>query len=187
LNFNSEITLILLPLIPLYMMLYFVFRKPLYEKNYHFKEEQNMFFSKMNQYLRNINLIKINATFQEAHENIETGFKSMFKAALKQQKFSLFFSSSKSLITVISRGVIFFYGGREIIRGNLTIGQFTIISSYFAMMMSSISYYLSFGGEYQNALVSHDRLKEILNEPKEINGDHRIFQINKIELKDVSL
>ncbi|MGV8147121.1 MAG: ABC transporter transmembrane domain-containing protein, partial [Alkaliphilus sp.] len=41
LNFNSEITLILLPLIPLYMMLYFVFRKPLYEKNYHFKEEQN--------------------------------------------------------------------------------------------------------------------------------------------------
>ncbi|UZQ82980.1 ABC transporter transmembrane domain-containing protein [Thermoanaerobacter sp. RKWS2] len=43
---NAKLTLELMALIPLYIFLYFVFRKPLYIRGYELKEKQNEFFQK---------------------------------------------------------------------------------------------------------------------------------------------
>jgi len=43
---NVKLTLVLIPLIPVYVFLYFAFRKPLYKQGYDLKEKQNKFFQK---------------------------------------------------------------------------------------------------------------------------------------------
>ncbi|WP_350343075.1 ABC transporter ATP-binding protein [Proteinivorax tanatarense] len=183
---NVKMTLILIPVFPLYLFLYYIFRKPLYRRNYDLKEKQNIFFSKMNQHLQNVNIVKINATFTEAHEVISNSFKSMFKSLLSHTKLSLLFTNSNSFTMLVANGLIFFFGGREVIRGNMSVGEFTIIKSYFSMIMGSISYFLNFGESYQKALVSYDRLKQILDESKEINGNKKIFNISNIKLENVA-
>ena len=182
---DRKLTMILIPLIPLYLAIYFIFKKPLFKSGYELKEKQNKFFSKMNEQLYNINLIKLNSTFEESQKQLRTSFSTMFESLLKYTRVSYIFSSSDSMTMIISQIIIFFFGGMEIINGNLTIGQFTIIISYFSMIMGCISYYLNLGKSYQDALVSYSRLEEILNEPKEINGDMRIDNIDTIVLKEV--
>jgi ABC-type bacteriocin/lantibiotic exporter with double-glycine peptidase domain len=182
---NRKLTMILIPLIPLYLAIYFVFKKPLFKSGYELKENQNKFFSKMNEQLYNINLIKLNSTFEESQKQLRTSFSTMFESLLKYTRISYIFSSSDSMTMIISQIIIFFFGGMEIINENLTIGQFTIIISYFSMIMGCISYYLNLGKSYQDALVSYNRLEEILNETKEINGDKRINSIDTIVLKEV--
>ncbi|WP_077369140.1 ABC transporter transmembrane domain-containing protein [Anaerosalibacter sp. Marseille-P3206] len=182
---NRKLTMILILLIPLYLAIYFVFKKPLFKSGYELKENQNKFFSKMNEQLYNINLIKLNSTFEESQKQLRTSFSTMFESLLKYTRISYIFSSSDSMTMIISQIIIFFFGGMEIINGNLTIGQFTIIISYFSMIMGCISYYLNLGKSYQDALVSYNRLEEILNETKEINGDKRINSIDTIVLKEV--
>ena len=110
----------------------------------------------------------------------------MFNSLLRYTKVSYLFNSSNSMVTTIARVIIFFVGGMEIINGNLTIGDFTIISSYFTMMIGSVGYFLNLGKSYQDALVSYDRLRQILDEPQEINGTIRLESIETIELINVS-
>ena len=117
----------------------------------------------MNEYLQNIKLIKLHVTFKEENERLQSSFKNMFKSLLSYTKVSYLFGSSNSMVTTIARVIIFFVGGKEIVNGNLTIGNFTIISSYFTMMINSVGF-LNFGKSYQDTLVSYDRLKQILNE-----------------------
>jgi len=183
---NLKLTLILIPLIPIYLFLYFTFRKPLYKKGYELKEKQSKFFSKMNEYLDNINLVKKNATFKEAQVGLDSSFMKMFFSLLKHTKISYLFSSSSSMTMIIAQIIIFFFGGFEILNGSLTVGQFTIINRYFSMIMNSISYFLNLGKSYQDTLVSHDRLEQILDEQKEINGEMQIDDIDTIELNNVS-
>ncbi|TCO59159.1 ABC transporter ATP-binding protein [Caldanaerobacter subterraneus] len=183
---NAKLTLELMALIPLYILLYFVFRKPLYIRGYELKEKQNEFFSKMNDNLQNVKVIKLNATFKEERERLNSAFEKMFNSLLRYTKVSYLFNSSNSMVTTIARVIIFFVGGMEIINGNLTIGDFTIISSYFSMMIGSVGYFLNLGKSYQDALISYDRLRQILDEPQEINGTIRLEGIETIELRNVS-
>ncbi|ACB86002.1 ABC transporter transmembrane domain-containing protein [Natranaerobius thermophilus] len=186
LTINVRLTLILLPLIPLYLGLYYLFRKPLYNKNYELKEKQNKFFSVMNQFLQKTKLIKLTATFREAHNQLEQSFKTMLLTFIKYTKLSLLFSNSDSFTKVLARVVVFFFGGLEIMNGNLTIGEFTIINSYFSMIKNGVSYFLGLGSSYQKALVAYDRLMGVLYQPKETIGEVKIDNINTIQLNDVS-
>ena len=185
-NINYKLTLMLMPLIPLYLTIYFLFQKPLFKSGYDLKEKQNKFFSKMNEQLHNMKLIKLNSTFEESQKQLRGSFSVMLDSLLKYTRISYIFSSSDSMTMVVFQIIIFFFGGMEIIKGKLTIGQFTIISSYFSMIMGCISYFLNLGKSYQDALVSYNRLEEILKKSKEINGKKFMDRIDTIELKNVS-
>lgn len=67
----------------------------------------------------------------------------------------------------------------------MTIGDFTIITAYFNMLLTCTSYFLNLGKEYQQAMVSYSRIREILNTPKEINGSLRINSIESIHLRNI--
>ena len=76
--------------------------------------------------------------------------------------------------------------GIKIIQGELTIGQFTLISSYCNMIIISITYYLTLSENYQNTKASFLRIKEFLEIKKENNGKIILNNINKIEVKNLS-
>lgn len=82
---------------------------------------------------------------------------------------------------------LFIYGGIRVIEGKLSVGNFTIISSYFSLMLSSVRYFFSLGKTLQDTEVSCNRLFQILDVPSEKIGEQRITKIDSIELNHVSI
>lgn len=183
---NYRVGIYLSILIPLDILLYFRFKKPLYITGYEFKEEQNNFFAKMNDQLYNIKLIKINSWFTLLDNELIKQFKILFMSAMKYAKLSFLFSNIDLTISKISTLILFSYGGIEVLNKRLTIGNFTIINAYFAILLSSTTYLLNLGKSYQNALISYNRINEILYTEIECNGNRNIDNIISIELQNVN-
>ncbi|QNO13852.1 ABC transporter ATP-binding protein [Alkalicella caledoniensis] len=183
---NDMLTIIILPLIPIYIMSYFFFKDKIYTLNYDMKEKENDAFSKTQHFLENMKSIKIKGAFEEYNEYIDKKLSNVLTSLLKYTRTSLQFASNKTLIKVVVQVILFYYGGKEIISGNLKIGQFTIMSNYFIMILDNLGFLYSVGEQYQNAKVSMDRILDILSINPEKNGSVLLENIENIELNNIS-
>lgn len=177
--------LVLFILIPIYIGLFLVFRKKMYQTNLSYKEAESHYFEEMNSQIENIKFVKINALKTMFSQNLWTNFHNFFDKLITYAKFSTLFSNLGSFITVCANIIILILGVNEIFDGNLTIGEFTIITTYFNMVIGNIDYFLNFFKNYQTALVSYNRLNEIFSEEKEKIGQNKIKDIEKIKFKHV--
>jgi len=60
--------------------------------------------------------------------------------------------------------------------------MFTVFSAYFGMMLGTLRYFFGLGKKYQDILVSHKRIIEILNIPKEMFGNVVIDNVYSINI-----
>ena len=185
-SLNAIMTLMICLLFPVYILIYLKFRQPLYEMNYKLAEESNEFHGLTNKQISNIKLIKQNAWNDHTNRELEMGFGSLFQTTMKNARLSYIFNNADALVRYMANMIIFIYSGFQIMSGDMTIGQFTMINSYSLMVISSLSTFLGFGKNYRNALVSYDRIMEIHNEPQEYNGAILINTIENISIKDLN-
>lgn len=69
----------------------------------------------------------------------------------------------------------------------MNVGTFTMINTYYAMLIGSVSYFFNFGKSYQEANAAHSRIKEIESIPYMISGDVKIqTQIKRINIENLS-
>lgn len=183
---DYRIGIVLSILLPFEVILYFVFKNPLYKLGYTLKEEQNKFFSKMNDQIYNIKIVKINSWFDQLSKELIQKYNDLYVYVVKYSKISYLFSNIDLTIGQISTLILFSYGSLEVINNKVSIGNFLIINSYFSMMLSSISYLVNFGKTYQDILISYNRLKEILKSNVEFNGSFNLKKIKCIELKNIN-
>ncbi|HHD2753702.1 TPA: ATP-binding cassette domain-containing protein [Clostridium perfringens] len=81
--------------------------------------------------------------------------------------------------------VILYFGITEIIAGNLTIGEFTILSLYFSNIMNSIKYFLVYSNEFQNVKAAYNRILEWLSIDVEQNAELVINKISDIRIENL--
>lgn len=74
------------------------------------------------------------------------------------------------LIPVASTGVLI-YGGTQVIRGELTIGQVMMFTSYLLMLLSPLETLTNTATAVQTNLAGFDRILDILAEPREFQAD----------------
>ena len=67
----------------------------------------------------------------------------------------------------------------------MTIGEFTIINTYFGLLLEAIKYYLNIGKTYQSAKVSLQRMMELESEKEEQNGEQNLENIHTISAKNI--
>lgn len=182
---KTNIMIILIFLILLYLLVYKLFEKPLYEKSYEFMESQSEFFSNLTEQISFVKFIKIHSLKEFFSIRLSNNFKSFFEKAFAYQNTMYIFSSCDNIIHTIAQIVIYFFVGFEIIKGNLTIGMFTIIISYFSKMLNSIRYFFNIGKSYQNNLVSYNRIIDLFSIANQSNGEIKLNQVDKIEFKDI--
>ena len=150
-DINTRISSILILLIPIYILLYFIFKKRLYNLNYKSKESQNLYFGSINSQLENTKFIKLNSLNYILNENLKNKFNIAYESIINITKASNMFSNSGVMITVTANILILLLAINQILNGELSIGQFTIISTYFNTVISSIEYCLSFLDSYQSS------------------------------------
>lgn len=184
--FNFRISLILIFLLITYISAYAIFKKPLQKVNLIFKEKQAEFFNKLYEQLYYIRLIKIHGMLILFIERLQGKFEEIFNISLKQQKIHYIYSGLDNLIITIAQISLYLFGGYAVLKNELSIGQFTIISTYFTMVVQAIRYYFNLGKSIQENLVSYHRMYDIINIQTETYGSYDLESIKNIEISNIS-
>lgn len=172
--------------IPFYIGLYFLFKKPLKNTRKEYIEIHNKFTGVITEQLSLIEEIKTDGTYKQSNSRLKTTFSSVFLYYIRALRIGTIFTSLDSAITLFFQGFNMIYGGVLVARGDLTIGQYTIINVYFSYIIEKMKYFMSLGQSYQEANVSMERIQEIRNLEKEQNGSIVLENIDKIDVRDLS-
>lgn len=185
-SLNLKIGAVFLAVMPIYIGIYSIFKNKLYSARKNYIETYNSFISSMNQQIDNVLYIKLNSLYNFMHKKIKTRFEEFFTYIMKLTKIDSLYGNINNSVDSVANVILFLYGGLEIYKGNLTVGEFTIINLYFNMAFESIQYFVTFGGVYQRTLVSYNRINEILQTPKENNGFKVLKNASTIKLENVN-
>ena len=182
LHMNWLTAVMLLSFFVAYAGFYYVFKKPLYDVGLAYREKIDKLMSKMLEQLRYARLIKLNSAQKDINERANVAYEGYRDIAIHSRRIHYLYSGLDNIISTIAQIALFLVGGIQILRGDFTIGMFTIFASYFNMMLGAGKYFFGLGASYQSTLASYDRIKEILEKRTESNGSTAIQSINKMEL-----
>ncbi|WP_419743367.1 ATP-binding cassette domain-containing protein [Paraclostridium dentum] len=183
---NIFLSIFVLSNIPLYLLLYKVFEKKLYETTLDYKEKQNKFISYMNRQLSNLSYVKLNSLFNILDNELLLEYPIFLNSIIKFFKNNYNFSSLTSILNSSFNVFLFFYGGICIYKKQMTVGDFIIIKSYYLMLLDCISNITQTLKTYPDAKVSSHRLMAILESKVELNGVNTLNNINSINVKNLS-
>lgn len=183
---NIWMTAGILMLVIIYYLLYRFSKNILQKIILEQKEASDRYMSSLYEQLSKVKLIKINNLFFFFYKRLNKSFNELLKIKIKNQKISFIFNSSDTLISFFFQIILFIFGGLMIIEGKLTIGTFSILSSYFTTIVNSIKYFISIAGKYLDTTVAANRIDEILGMNIESNSELVVNDIKKIKLEDVS-
>ena len=181
---NKSILFILIIVIVVYMFGYHFVKPHLLQSKKLVLESQSQYFSKLGDYIKCVNMIK---SFNKSNFIIKPilshflELKSNFK---KNQNYTFIMSGGeKALYTLADIGV-YILVGIQLIKKKITIGIFTVTSSYFDNVIGSIKFFSSLYQEYLNTYVSYQRIKEIENMKDDNVGKIKINIVDKISVKN---
>lgn len=184
--FDPLIAISLFILIPCYFIAYQILKKRLFASSFCLKEKQSEYFGKLFEQLSHIKQLKLNALCTEFIYRLNVSFERVLHSAIQYQKISYIFTGLDSILLAIAHIFLFLYGGVQVLRGELSVGQFTIISSYFGIMLTSTRYFFSLGKNVQDIMVSFKRIKETLSNVPDQTGITIIKPISKISVRNYS-
>ena len=186
LSINSIICFLIVFFIILYIILFRFMKSPLSKAKERYKEISAFYFSMLQEQLIKTRIIKIYNLFTFFKQRLDVSFNSFFKESLTNLKLNFLFQSSDTIITMVSQIILFLVGGTLILQGSLTIGMFTLLSSYFNNLIGSTKYFINLGNDYLDCQVSENRILEILDIKIEKNGNKKISSIDTICLNNIT-
>ena len=184
-SMNGIISILMMGFLIIYIILYTVFKKPLYCAGFALKEAQSRLMSALLEQLKYIKIIKLNSIKYQVNKKTDIVFGDLYSKLMHNQKVNYLYTSMDSIISTSAQILLFVVGGMHIINGSFTIGMFTIFASYFNMMLGAGRYFFGLGAAYQNVLVAHNRMCELLKQRPEKNGSKIIEDIMQISLRGV--
>ena len=184
---NISFFYILCLFIPIYIIIYFLFKDKIYDSNLNYKDSLDKYFSLLNEQIKNYKFLKINQLFEYMNSKLDTIFDLHLNNVINYSKILFIFSSASTVIAQIMNIIFLFIGGLKVINNTLSIGILSSLNSYFSIVLDKIGYLINFGSNYQNAKVAVNRLKELENMNIEKFGDIELLSINRINLKNVTL
>lgn len=130
---------------------------------YDYKEKQSLYFSKLNEQLENLRFVKSHGIEESFLMRLAKSFGSLFISSLKYQNASYAFSGLETIITTIAQIGLYIVCGIQVMDKKMTIGEFTILSTYFALIIGASRYYFGLGKSVQDTKISYMRLTELFN------------------------
>jgi len=186
LRINTVMCFIIFLLVFSYLVLYKILNQPLSKSLYQSKEITSEFLSSLQEQFQDARLIKIFNLFRLFSNRLDSDFEKYFSANFRLTKLNFIFRSSDILIKMVSQVLLFSIGGYQILKGHLTIGLFTVLSSYFINLINSTKFFINLFNQYIDNNVSAKRLSELMNIPSERCGVHKIKELKYIKIDNLS-
>lgn len=181
------LSIIIFSLIPIYIITYYMNKTRMYNSNAEYKQKNNIYFSKHMEQINKLEFIKENSLNAEMNKRLYNGYTDMLRSALKGVRANYLFTNLNQVVISAAYICIIAIGGYRVSTGSLSIGYFTIINTYFNMMISSVSYFLDLAGSYQDAKVSAGRILKVLDEEEETEGSEVLCELNTISIHNLSI
>lgn len=183
---NMRVSVVFICFLPIYILIYVFSGNKLAHKTEQVKESQNIFYQKMYEQISLTENIKVEASFRENDSYIRKIHDIYIKKFLEYTQMNEGIKALENLVSYGFYAVLLVLGVKEIVEGNLTLGEFTVINAYFNRVISIISYYLDFGKNLKQVDVSLKRIQELFDIKSEHNGDIILNEIENIKIKKLS-
>lgn len=171
--------------LPIITGLYMAFRKQLLERSRECAEKSEQGNRRLYELLADTGHIKKNQIFPLLENRYKKAGEEAITAVVKATRLEYVYSIINNNMDVFLKVFLFFYGGVSVINNTMTVGEFTIVYSYFSLVTSSCTYFLNLGKEIQDHKAFYERLKTITDVKEESNGTIQLNHISEIKLSHV--
>jgi ABC-type multidrug transport system fused ATPase/permease subunit len=190
LSMNWRLALVSLVIMPFYVASNLLFIEKIKYWNNRIKEQNAIISKKLNESLAALKLTKLFRLYKSEAGKFLRHLKDGFRFSKKQFKYDYLVLIASGFFSAMGPLIVVWYGGHEVIRGNLTIGQLVAFSALLGFLYNPTKAILRLHVNFQKSLVSLDRIFEILNTPAErisIQPGQETFSPKhfRIEFKDV--
>lgn len=148
------------------------------------KVSQSEYNSGVIKIVQTIMTIKKYSNFHKLREYNSLIFNQEYLYYLKTYKLLFVFYSIGSIFTSLIQIVFYYIGINLIINNQLTIGQFTIVLSFYGFLLASIDYFLNFFESFNDFFASWNRMNKNdslkLTAPSKKECTHSIKKIQKM-------
>lgn len=145
--------------------------------------------SRLLEIFNNMEIIKANSGEKLEYNHYKQESDNMLRLTRKSTRISLLTSPVMEFLASIAIAIVVIIGGREVIQGQLTTGEFFSITAAMLLLYKPIK---SLNGSFigvQSALVASERISDILDREPSIKDGTKILKapIHSIDIKDVTL
>lgn len=180
---NAYILLSLAVFIPVYFFIYWLFKEKLYAASKETIEAGDACFSVRNTCYRNYTEIKARKREEEAQKGLRVK-ESILMACIRENVLLNYVLSSVKIGTNATFQFLgFAIGGLAVLNGHMTLGVFTYVIQYFAMLLGTTEELLTVGAGYQKYKASLARLNDVLHIQEDVDGDGVIDSVEAIEVQ----
>ena len=187
---NSNLFLLSLISIPIYMVIIFSFMKPFEKMNHDVMQSNCMVSSAIIEDIIGIETIKSLTSEENRYQNIDSEFVDYLEKSFKLSKYSILQTSLKQGTKLVLNILILWFGAQLVMSSKISIGQlitFNTLLSYFTTPMENI---INLQTKLQSAKVANNRLNEVYLVESEFqvqeNPVHSHFLMGDIEFNDLS-
>ena len=190
LNISVELTLLVLTPVLLFAVIAikaFGYIRPIFRKRGQINAEVN---GRLTETMNGVRVIKgFNAEHQES-ESFSLGVKKLFENVKKSLTATAIMTSSSAFLLGLASVGIMGMGGKMIIEGNLTTGDFLSFTLLLGFMIAPIIQMSNIGSQLTEAFAGLDRTNELMNISSEYDNLNRNIKlvnvIGNIEFQNVS-
>ena len=137
--------------------------------------------STVQEVLGGIEVIKSFATEEKEVERFQMQNIQNFRLNMRRTRVSAILPPLMEILTTVGLTAILWYGGLEVIRGQLTIGELVAFLGYVALAINPLNRIGKDYSQYQQALASAERIFEILDTEPEIRESPQAREMPRIK------
>ena len=184
---DKLLCVIILLLIPFYICTFLLNKNKMHTAKAALKQRLNQYASNCAEQINKLSYVKRNTLYHEMSDRLNCSFENLLSASLHSVSVDYLFTNLNQVVIILAYLCIIGIGGYKVTSGALSIGLFSVINTYFNMMISSVSYFVGIAGSYQDTKISFQRIQKILQTPDEDKGNLLPESIYQVEVKDFSL
>lgn len=185
-RYSVFIAIMMAILCGVYIVCYTRMRRLLFAVQNAYLDEQAAFFSNMYRQFQQVYLIKIFGLFYSMQQRFQEHCLRLLQQSLKYQKVNYLYSSIDSVIQNLMQIVCFGIGGLLVVRGELTIGRFVVLTTFFSYLLNAIRYFFGLGQSIETARASYTHIKQWTDYPRQHNGKIRVEDVHHIRIHNLN-
>ncbi|MFA9493783.1 peptide cleavage/export ABC transporter [Streptococcus sp. E17BB] len=187
---NTNLFLLSLISVPIYIIIIFAFMKPFEKMNNDVMQSNSMVSSAIIEDINGIETIKSLTSEESRYHKIDSEFVDYLNKSFKLSKYSILQTTLKQGAQLILNIVILWFGAQLVMNGHISVGQlitFNTLLSYFTNPLENI---INLQTKLQSAKVANNRLNEVYLVESEFRNSQTLtdsqFLTGDIRFEDLS-
>ena len=187
---NTNLFLLSLISVPIYIIIIFAFMKPFEKMNNDVMQSNSMVSSAIIEDINGIETIKSLTSEESRYQKIDSEFVDYLDKSFNLSKYSILQTTLKQGAQLILNIVILWFGAQLVMNGHISVGQlitFNTLLSYFTNPLENI---INLQTKLQSAKVANNRLNEVYLVESEFSNSQTLtdsqFLTGDIRFEDLS-